>query len=426
MFIGQLFQIFYALVDTRIVGEFLGEDALAAVGSTTTLSDFLTGFLFGLTNGFAIVIATFFGSKDMAKMRKAAFTTIILGVGMAIIISVSCVLGIDGLLQFLNVEKDLQPVAKSYISVILMGLVAASLYNIGASILRAVGDTVTPLIFLIISSFMNVGLDLLFVRNLGFGVQGAAYATIISQAVSAVACLIYMFLKYPDLRFSEEDRKIEKWMVRRILPNGISMAFMVSFVNLGTLSLQTSINTFGNDIIVAHTASRKASSIFMMPFGTLGTALATYCGQNLGAGKYERIKEGMIDTLLATFMWCGGVIIVANAFAPQLVHAITASTDANIIKTSYKYLQINTALYPVCGIICLTRNSMQGFGDSKTPVVSSVLELLMKLLAAFVLAPAFGYFGIMIAEPISWCVMVIPLIIGCLRSPILKRKNAVD
>ena len=423
MFIGQLFQLFYSLVDTRIVGEYLGKPALAAVGATTTLSDFLNGLLFGMTNGFAIIIATFFGARDEKNMRRSSFGSIVIGGGSSLIISILCILFLDKLLTMLHVDEALAPMAREYIGIILVGLSLNTMYNVGASTLRAVGDSFTPLIFLIVASLLNIGGDLLFVRELDMGVKGAALSTVISQGVSAVACMLYMFIKYPTLRIGREDRVLDGIIVRKLLPTGLSMAFMVSFVNLGTLALQSAINTFKDDIIVSHMASRKVSSIFMMPFGILGTALATYCGQNLGAAKYGRIRTGMRDTLLATFVWCTGVIIVANTVAPQLVKLITSVEDPYILETSTKYLKINTVLYYVCAVICLTRNSMQGFGDSRTPVISSTLEFAMKMVAAFIMAPGLGYFGVMIAEPISWVIMVIPLVIGCLRNPILKRQD---
>lgn len=423
MFIGQLFQLFYSLVDTRIVGEYLGKPALAAVGATTTLSDFLNGLLFGMTNGFAIVIATFFGAKDEKNMKRASFGSIVIGGGSSLLISILCITFLDQLMGLLRVDKAMVPMAKEYIGIILIGLSLNTMYNVGASTLRAVGDSFTPLIFLIVASLLNIGGDLLFVRVFHMGVKGAALSTVISQGVAAVTCLAYMFIKYPALRIGSEDRVMDRMILRRLLPTGLSMAFMVSFVNLGTLALQTAINTFSDDIIVSHMASRKVSSIFMMPFGILGTALATYCGQNLGAGKYNRIRTGMRDTLFATFVWCTGVIIVAYTVAPQLVKLITSVEDPYILETSTKYLKINTILYYVCAVICLTRNSMQGFGDSRTPVISSVLEFAMKMIAAFVMAPGLGYFGVMIAEPISWVVMVIPLVIGCLRNPILRQQD---
>lgn len=424
LFIGQLFQLFYSLVDTRIVGETLGEASLAAVGATTTLSDMLTGLLNGFTNGAAIIVASYFGAGNERYMKKAAGGTIVLGAGFAVLVSALCLLFLSPILRVLNIDADILAEAKSYISVILAGLLAATLYNICAAILRAVGDSFTPLIFLIIASFLNIFLDYLFILRFGAGVAGAAYATVISQALSALLCFLYMRRKYPRLLPGREDLLLSAEIVRRLLPSGISMGFMVSFVNLGTVALQTSINTFGTNIIVAHTAARKATSIFMLPFSVLGTTLATYCGQNLGAGKYSRIRTGIQDTVLLTFGWCALVILAAYTVSPQLISMITASNEREIIDTASLYLRVNTSFYFVPAVICLFRNSMQGFGDSKTPVFSSSLELIGKTAIAFFLAPAIGYMGIIMAEPIVWFVMVIPLIVNMARNPIFKKEDA--
>ena len=425
LFIGQLFQLFYSLVDTRIVGETLGESALAAVGATSTLSDLLMSLLIGILNGFGIVIATYFGAKNENNMKKAIAGTILFGTGMAIIISVLSLCFLTPLLQFLNVSMDLLPNARAYIRVILAGLVIATLYNICASILRAIGDSFTPLLFLILSAVLNIFLDYTFILNFRMGVAGAAYATLLSQAVSAVLCFLYMWKKYPNLHLCHDDFHIAREVCRRMFTTGSSMAFMSAFVQFGTFALQTSINTFGTNIIVAHTAARKASSIFMMPWSALGTTLATFCGQNLGAGKYSRIKTGLRDTTLITWGWSLLVILAANTIAPQIIQTITATTEAEIIETATLYLRVDTAFYFVPSVICLFRNAMQGFGDSKTPVFSSALELVTKVLAAFLLAPVIGYWGIIVCEPIAWIIMVIPLVVNTLRNPIFKKNSII-
>lgn len=426
LFIGQLFQLFYSLVDTRIVGSTLGDEALAAVGSTTILSDMLTGLLNGFTNGFALIIATFFGANDTKSMKKAVGGTVLLGIASAISVSALCLLFLSPILRFMNISDDLLPQAKSYIAVILAGLLAATLYNVCAAILRAIGDSFTPLIFLIISTILNIFLDYALILHFEMGVAGAALATVISQALSAFLCFLYMRKKYPSLTLIKEDFSIPKKLYGKLLSTGISMGFMISFINLGSLALQTAINTFGTNIIVAHTAARKITSIFMLPFSVLGTTLATFCGQNLGARKYSRIKTGIRDTLLLTFAWCAVVLLAAYTLSPSLVRLITASGEKEVIDTATLYLKVNTVFYFIPAAICLFRTSMQGFGDSKTPVFSSTLELVGKVAIAFLLAPAIGYMGIIISEPIVWFIMVIPLIINMVRNPIFRMPDADD
>lgn len=423
LFVGQLFQLFYSLVDTRIVGATLGETALAAVGATSTLSDLMIGLLNGVTNGFAIIIATYFGAGDDKNMKKAVGGTVVLGISTALLFSLCTLVFLTPILNFLNISPDLLPQSRAYISIILAGLIAATCYNICAAILRAIGDSFTPLIFLIISTVLNIMLDYTFILLFHMGVGGAALATVISQAVSAILCFLYMRKKYPQLTLRREDLQPEKEIYGKLLSTGLSMGFMVSFVQMGTVALQTSINTFHNNIIVAHMAARKASSIFMLPWSVLGTTLATYCGQNLGAGKFSRIKKGMRDTLFLTWGWCVLVILASFTIAPFIIQAITATTEPEIIDTACLYLRFNTSFYFVPAVICLFRNAMQGFGDSKTPVFSSSLELLAKVVAALVLAPALGYWGIIVAEPIAWIIMVIPLIVNTLRNPIFKKED---
>lgn len=424
LFIGQLFQLFYSLVDTRIVGETLGDTALAAVGATSTLSDLLISLLTGITNGFGIIIATYFGAKNEKYMKKAIGSTILFGTGVALLTSIFSLLFLSPILSFLNVSEELLPLSASYISIILIGLVAATFYNCCAAILRALGDSFTPLIFLIISTVLNIFLDYTFILYFHMGVAGAAVATVLSQALSAVTCFIYVRKKYPNLHLTKEDFIPNREVNRKLISTGASMAFMAAFVQLGTFSLQTSINTFGTNIIVAHAAARKVTSIFMMPWGALGTTLATYCGQNLGAGKYSRIKKGLRDTTLLSWGWCILVLIAAYTVAPQLVRLITATKEQEIIETASLYLRVNTIFYFVPTVICLFRNAMQGFGDTKTPVFSSALELLTKVVVAFLLAPAIGYWGIIISEPVAWVIMVIPLVVNTLRNPVLRQQDA--
>ncbi len=423
LFVGQLFQLFYSLADTRIVGQTLGDEALAAVGATTTLSDMLLSFLNGLTNGFAIVIAICFGAKDERQMKKAMGGTILLGSCCAVVLSGLCLLNMSGLLKLLNISPELFAAARGYIGIVIAGLLAATLYNICAAMLRAIGDSFTPLLFLILAAFLNIAMDYGFILCLHTGVEGAAYATVIAQAVSAFLCFLYMRRKYPQLTLKKEDFKPDMILYKKLFGAGLSMGFMTSLVGIGTMALQTSINTFGTDIIVAHTAARKISSIYMLPFSVMGTTLATYCGQNLGAGKYSRIRQGIRDTVLVTFVWCTGVIISAYTVAPWLIRTVTATQKKDIIDTASLYLRVNTPFYYVPTVICLFRNSMQGFGDNRTPVISSSLEMIGKVLIALLLAPAIGYYGIIVAEPIVWFIMVIPLVVNMVRSPVLKMKD---
>ncbi len=226
--------------------------------------------------------------------------------------------------------------------------------------------------------------------------------------------------RYQEIVLHKEDILPDKEVYRQLIPTGFSMGFMISFVTLGSLALQTSINTFGTNIIVAHTAARKITSIFLVPFFVLGTALATYCGQNLGTKEYERIKKGIKDTVLFSFGWCVVVLVIVFSVAPWLIRLITASSESEIIDTAVLYLKINSVFYFLPAVICILRNSMQGFGDTKTPLFSSFIELAGKVAIAYLLAPVVGYMGVIISEPVVWTLMVIPLLVNIKRSSMFR------
>lgn len=421
LYIGQLFQLGYSLIDTRIIGSTLGETSLAAVGATTSLSDLLIEFMNGVICGYGIIVATYFGAKEESKLRKSIGGTVVLSVGITALLSVGCLIFLPQILNFLNVSPELMPEASAYIRIIIAGLIATTLYNVCAAILRAIGDSFTPLLFLVISNLLNIGLDYLFILRLNMGVTGAAVATVASQALSAILCFLYMRRKYPQIVLHTGDMAPEKEMYGQLLPRGFSMGFMLSFVLMGSLALQTAINALGMNIIVAHTGARKATSLFLMIFFVLGTALATYCGQNLGAQEYGRIRQGIRDTILFSLVWYLLVLLIVFTLSPVMINLITASAQPEIIDNAVLYLKVNASFYFLPAIICILRNSMQGFGDSKTPLVSSFIELVGKVLIAYLLVPNLEYMGVVLSEPIVWALMVIPLVISMLRNPIMRK-----
>lgn len=406
---GNIFQLFYSLADTRVVGSTLGESALAAVGATTSISTLFIGFLSGLTGGFALLTARSCGAGDEEKVRRYSAGCLLLGTLTSALLTLLCVGGLPFFLRVLNVPDALMPAASGYIRIILFGMVMMMLYNACASILRALGDTAAPLAFLIFSSILNVFLDLFFILVLHRGVEGAAIATVLSQALSAVLSLVYMIKRYPVFRFHIRDFRITKGEVLQLYSAGISMALMMSLVFFGTLSLQSAINLLGTDIIVAHTAARKITEFFMLPFSVMGVTMANFCGQNMGACKISRIHKGISQALVITTIWSVAMIILSYTAAPGLVHLVTGTYDREIAGTAALYLKINSVFYFVPAAISIFRNALQGCGDHKTPVVSSFIELTGKVAIAAFLAPVLKYMGIIIAEPIVWVLMVIPL-----------------
>lgn len=426
IYLGQLFSQAYSLCDTLIIGHILGSDSLAAVGATTALSDLLLEFLGGVIAGFGIIVARHFGADDEQKMRRAIGCAVTLSIGCTLLLSIGCLVFLPQLLDLMKIGADLRSDAATYISIIISGLIAASCYQLCAALCRAVGDSFTPLLFLILSNVLNILLDVVMIQFFGLGVAGAALATVFTQAFSALLCFLYMRYRHPQLRIPRAALRPTEVSCRELLPSGLSMGFMLSFVLLGSLALQTTINALGAEIILAHTGARKLTILFLIPFFALGTALATYCSQNIGAGKPQRIRSGLSNTILLCAAWCVFAVIVLYAFAPAALRFITASSEPAVIDNAYLYLKINAPLFLLPALICILRNSMQGLGDTRTPLISSAIELIGKILIALLLVPAIGYVGVILAEPIVWVVMLIPLAVGILRSPVVNPRRSAS
>lgn len=427
IFLANLLQLTYSIVDTRIVGSYLGESTLAAVGATTTLSNLMIQFLMGVSNGFAIITAQKFGAKDYDGVRKSFAMSLKLGCTIALAITIVCLVFLRQILVFLNVSDTLMETAMSYIFVIIAGLLATFLYDACAAALRALGDTLTPLIILLVSVCLNIVGDIFLVVVVKMGVRGAALATVLAQAIAFVICWIYMVKKYEVLRVKGEDfvgdkSDADRQMLKNMLSAGMSMGFMSSLINIGSLTLQTAINKLGQDIIVAHTAARKISEIFMIMFTVFGQTMATYCGQNIGAGEVKRVKQGIRLAILYTCIWCTMVLIASYTIGPWLVYLVTGTHNEVVITNATNYLKFDTIFYFVTAVICIVRNAMQGLGEQITPLVSSSLEMIGKIVIAFTLVPMLGYTGVIVAEPIVWFIMVIPLLVKIFRMPVLKEK----
>ena len=394
VFLGNLFQLFYGLIDTKIVGSTLGEGALAAVGSVSILYNLLTGFFNGLTLGFSVVTARYFGAGDTEKLKKSVAGTILLGFVTAAILVTGVFVFLRPLLSIMHVPAEQKEMAYTYISILVLGMFVTLAYNMCANVLRAIGDSMTPLIFLILAAVLNVILDYVCILVFSMGVGGAAAATVISQVVSVVLCVIHIKRHFPILQVERRHFKLEKSEVRTMLSGGLSMGMMSSLVNLGTLILQTGINTLGTSVIVAHTAARKVFEIWGLPVTVLGATMATYSGQNYGAGKYDR-----------------------------MVGFIASTQNAEILYWGTTYLRVDMLFEMVCVWIVILRNTMQGVGDYKTPIFSSFLELACKIVFTAVFVRYFGYWGVIWTEPVTWIIMVIPLIVMLKKNPVFHQKK---
>ena len=411
IFWGNIFQLLYSLVDTKIVGSTLGTEALAAVGSVSTLHTLMTGFLNGLTLGFSLITAMCFGADNRKRLKKSFAMTIELGVLTTTVLVVILMFVLQPLLHLLNVPEEQFAMSYAYISVLIVGLFATVLYNLCANTLRAIGDSLTPLLFLILATVSNIGLDYLFILEFHMGVQGAAYATVLAQLISVVLCFVRIFRKFPILHLQKSDFRPEKELIVEMYKSGLSMGLMSCLVSIGTIMLQSAINTFGTTVIVAHTAARKVFEIMSLPMSVLGSAMATYCGQNYGAKRFDRIRQGIRASLLIAAIWSVAVFIICHTVEGALIRFVASTTDAEVIYWGSMYLKVDMSFIIVCGVIVILRNSMQGFGDRVIPVFSSCIELAGKIIFAFVFAPMFAYWGIIWAEPVVWIAMVIPLIV---------------
>ena len=416
LLIGNVFQQLYNVVDTKVVGELLGEDALAAIGASGPVFNLIISALNGICSGFGIVISKHYGAKAMDRMRQAVANAILLAFVITVIVTILSLFAIKPLLLLLHTPEEILPRCMRYIQVIILFMIFTTSYNLCAAMLRALGDTIRPLIFLIIATILNVGLDLLFVGVFQMDVQGVAYATVIAQAVSFICCVIYIMKKCPELHIKRSDFAYDGTMIQDMMGQGTAMAFMYGFVSIGTLILQSAINQFGTKIIAAHTIARKLSEIGMLPFSTLGVAAATFTGQNYGAGEYERIRKGVRDAVLLSWVWSAVVVIAVYTVAPFLIQLISGATTQEIIETAELYLKVDTPFYFVLGIVIVVRNAMQGLGRKLIPMVSSGIELVGKLIVAWVLADRMGYWGIIISEPATWILMALLLGIGFLKA----------
>lgn len=411
IFWGNVFQLLYSLVDTKIVGSTLGTEALAAVGSVSTLHTLMTGFLNGLTLGFSLITAMCFGAKNRKRLKKSFAAAISLGVLTTLALVLILMIFLHPVLNLLHVPQVQFEMAYAYISVLIVGLFATLFYNLCANTLRAIGDALTPLIFLIVATVSNIGLDYLFILGFQMGVQGAAYATVLAQLLSVVLCLIRIFRKFPILHIQKEDFRFDRELMAEMYKSGLSMGLMSCLVGIGTILLQSAINTLGTTVIVAHTAARKVFELVSLPNSVLGSAMATYCGQNYGARRFDRIRQGIRASLIIAAVWAVVVFLICHTIEGKLIQFVASTTNPDVIYWGSTYLKVDMSFIVICGVIVILRNSMQGFGDRVIPVFSSCIELAGKIIFAFVFAPMFAYWGIIWAEPMVWIAMVIPLIV---------------
>lgn len=421
LFISNLFQQLYNTVDIMIVGNYLGDMSLAAIGASTAVYDLLVGFALGIGNGLSIVVARSYGADDKKVLKKSVAGSIIIGIFITIIIMVISKVLLMPLLRVLNTPVNIIEESYSYISMITLFVGVMFAYNLCAGLLRAIGNSFMPLIFLIISSLLNIGLDILFITRFNMGIKGAAVATIIAQGISVILCIIYIYLKTKILIPNKTNFNVGKELYKELLGQGLSMGLMMAIVSSGTVILQTAINGLGYLTIAGHTAARKLNSFCMMPIVAMSQSVSTFVSQNKGANQGERIRKSIYYSNLLAISW--GIIITVILFfiAPLLVKILSGSSEAIVINNGARYLRINAPFYGVLGILLNLRYSLQGLGKKILPLISSVIELVGKIIFVIVVIPSMDYLGVILCEPIIWCFMTVQLIYSFYNNPYIKK-----
>ncbi len=424
--IGNIFQQLYNVADTAIIGNILGDSALAAVGASAPVYGLLIGFAGGLTNGFAVVIARYFGAGNEREMKKSVALTYILSAVIALVLTVSSLAILHPLMKSLKTPDEIIADTESYMRIIILFSAVTIAYNMLAGMMRAIGNSKAPLYFLIISTFVNIGLDFLFVKGFDMGVSGAVYATVISQGVSVVLCFIYALKKCDILVFQKSELVYDKALLSDLTSTGLSMGLMYAIVSVGSVILQGAVNSFGTSTITAHTAARKIDDIFMLPLGTIALASSTFASQNYGASRTDRVKQGIKCSIIIAEIWSAFSVAVCVLFRRPLIQALTGTIDEAVIFAASKYIVWNISFFFVLGVLLVLRSSLQGIGRKLVPVTGSIVEFLLKILAVAVLAPQLGYFGICICEPIIWAACAVIVLID--YSIFIRKtdKKAVD
>ena len=416
LFCSNLLQQLYNLTDTALAGHLLGSAALAEIGATAALYGLIMNFAFGMNNGLALTVSRCFGAGEREGIRRAVGWMVTLSAAVSIVLTTVSLLGRGALLQVLQVPAEVWDGAAAYLTVILLGIPLTMLYNMEAALLRAVGNSVTPLLFLLFSSVLNVGLDAAFMGPLGMGVRGAAVATVLAQGISAVLGAVYLLRSYPELHFAPAHfKKSTRRAVMNMFWAGMSMGLMSAIYNLGSVALQSSINALGSVYITAQTAARRMAEMYFIPGGALGISVATFSSQNLGAGRRSRIWQSVRAALKIYFVWWLFVLAFTFLLGEPVLRLITGSSDARIISNAMLYLKISVPIIPPMAVLVILRNMLQGIRHTVEPLLASALELIGKVVFAVWLVPVWGYRAVCFCEPTTWVICFVFILLAVWR-----------
>lgn len=422
---GLLFQQLYNMVDSIIVGQMLGVNSLAAVGSTGSINFMILGFCIGICNGFAIPVAQAFGAKDIENLKRYITNSVWMSILFSIVITSVVGLLTRKILIWMKTPDTIIDEAYLYIFIVFMGIPAIFLYNMVSGILRSLGDSLTPVIFLVFSSLLNIVLDIILIKTMG--VAGAAVATITAQGVSGIISLIYMTKKYKHLGFTKEDWKFSPKHCLKLCGIGVPMGLQYSITAIGSVILQTSVNALGETIVAAVAAGTKISMFACCPFDAMGSTMATFGGQNVGAKKLDRVHQGLKDCIKLGIAYSVLAFVFMLLFGEKLALLFVDSSETELIHYIYRFLIGNSLFYTLLAFVNIVRFMIQGLGYSTFAILAGVCEMLARGLVGFFLVPAFGYLFVTIANPIAWLfadIFLIPAYLYVMKR--LKRKLAVS
>lgn len=420
LFFSSVFQQLYNTMDTVIIGHTLGDEALAAMGAAGAVYDLLMGFALGVGNGLAVVTARSFGCGDREYLKKSVASAIVIGVCITAAITVLVRFILYPFLEVLNTPADIIDQAYDYVSAITLFIAVMFAYNLCAGLLRAVGNSVMPLVFLVLSSILNIVLDLFFITRLHMGVRGAAVATVIAQGVSVVCCLIYIGKRAKMLIPERKHFVWDKGLYREMTAQGLSMGFTSCIVTSGTAILQFGINNLGYLVIAGHTAARKLFQFLLMPNIAINQTVSTFVSQNYGAGQVERIRKAMKCAYLYGVVTTFIASVLMFFFAPTAVKLLSGSSESVVIENGALYLRVVAPCLIILGLLNPTRQGLQAIGQKILPVLSSVIELVGKILFVAVLIPKFQYMAVIFCEPVIWCFMIAELLPAFWCNPFIR------
>lgn len=423
IFLGNMFQQIYTLADTLIVGRTIGLSALAAVGATGPMVFLIISFIFASTQGFAIITAQKFGARDYPMVKKSVCCSFILSGLLTVIMTAISAPFTRQMLVFLRTPEDILTLSENYLFIMFIGIFATVFYNVTSNTIRALGDSKTPLYFLIFASVLNIFLDLLFILKFHWNIEGAAWATVVSQGISTVFCLIYMFLKFPVLRLKKEDWKVSKEFLYEHIKVGIPMGFQMSVLTIGMIAVQYVLNSLGSVAVAAFTTAVRVDQLVSQSLLALGAAVATYTAQNYGAGKLSRIRKGAHASILIAFVISAFCMVILFFFGKSIVALFMNVPNEEVLTLAQQYLNFIMVFFFFLGLLFIYRNILQGMGNAVVPLISGVAELIMRAFAAFVLGHYFGYTGVCIATPSAWIAAAIVLYIGYKISVFRKFKK---